>query len=148
MKKGLTALEILVALAILTLLAVLSIGSFTKVQNVVLLDGAVESVVSLIREARTKTLASEDSSQYGVYFESGRAVLFKGVTFSEGATDNKIYTLPDKAEIININFPLNSAVFKKLTGDTQSAGDISIKIKNTASLKKISANELGLVYVE
>src|SRR3989344_7633243 len=130
MKNGLTALEILVALAILALLATLSISSFDKIQRVVYLDGAVESATSLLREARTKTLASEDSSQYGVYFESGRAVLFKGAAFSEGAPDNKIYTLPDKAEIININFPLNSVVFKKFTGDTQSAGDVSIKIKN------------------
>ena len=148
MKNGLTALEILVALAILALLATLSISSFDKIQRVVYLDGAVESVTSLIREARTKTLASEDFSQYGVYFESGRAVLFKGAEFSEGFPDNKTYVVPEKAEIINVSFPLSSVVFKKLTGDAEGIGDVSVKIKNSYNLKKISVNEVGLVYVE
>ncbi|MEK7567222.1 MAG: prepilin-type N-terminal cleavage/methylation domain-containing protein [Patescibacteria group bacterium] len=146
--KGFTALEILVSLAIMALLVVVSIGSFSKVQNTMYLDGAVESVSSLIREARSRTLASDGGSQFGVYFETKRAALFRGVSFSEGEPDNKVYNLPDKAEIININFPANSVVFKRMTGDTEVLGDVSIKLKNASNVKKILINEVGLIYVE
>ena len=148
MQKAFTALEILISLAIMALLVTVSIGAFSKFQNAVYLDGAVESVSSLIREARTRTLASDGGSQFGVYFETQRAVLFRGTVFSEGGIDNKVYNIPDKAEVININFPASSAVFKRLTGDTETAGDISVRLKNGSGLKKIIVNEVGLVYVE
>lgn len=149
MRRGFTALEILISLAIMALLIVVSIGAFSKVRNAKSLDSAVESTFSLIREARSRALASEDGSQFGVYFEAGRAVLFKGTAFTEGDPNNKIYGLPNVAEIFNINFLASSTVFKRLTGDAENPGNVSIRLKSDpARAKTIFVNEVGLVYAE
>lgn len=148
MRRGFTALEILVSLAIMALLAAVSIGAFSKVRNAKSLDSAVESASSLIREARSRALASEDGSQFGVYFEASRAVLFKGTVFTEGDPDNKVYELPGVAEIFNVSFSASSTVFKKLTGDPQSPGEVSIRLKDASGSRTIFINEVGLVYAE
>lgn len=141
-------MEILVSLAIMVLLTVVSVGAFSKVRNAKALDSAVESASSLIREARSRALASEDGSQFGVYFEVQRAVLFKGTVFTEGDPSNKIYELPSVAEIFNVNLTASSTVFKTLSGDTASPGNVSIRLKEGTGSRTIFINEVGLVYAE
>jgi len=146
---GFTALEILVSLSIMAFLIVVSVGSFSKVRNARALDSAVESASSLIREARSRAMASEDGSQFGVYFEPSRAVLFKGTVFMEGDPNNKTYLPPNEVEIASVNFLASSIVFKKLTGDAENPGNVSVRLKNDpANAKTIFVNEAGLIYAE
>ena len=149
MKKGFNLLEILISVAILSLLAVLSVGYFSGLKRAIALDGVIESVASLTREARTKTLAPEDASAFGIHFEESRAVLFKGTEFTEGNPDNKAYLVPSEAKIFNISFTGGNLVFRRLTGEPQEAGSVSIGLRvDTSSSKTLFINTAGLIYVE
>ena len=147
--RGFTALEIIVSLAILILLGAMTAGYLSGLKKVITLDGAIESIISLTREAKAKTLAPEDGSQFGVRFESSKATLFKGAAYIEGGADNKIYNLPGETEIFNIGFSGGNLVFKLLTGEPAATGSVSIRLKtDTANPKTIFINNAGLIYVE
>lgn len=149
MKRGISALEILVALAILALLAVLTMSYLSGLKKVVVLDGVIESLISLTREAKSRTLAPEDSSRFGVRFEPSKATLFKGAEFVEGSASNKTYALPADAEIFDINFPGGDLVFQLLTGEPNIPGDFSVRLKaDLVNSKTIFINSAGLIYVE
>lgn len=149
MKRGISALEILVSLAILALLAVLTMSYLSGLKKVVVLDGVIESLISLTREAKSRTLAPEGGSQFGVRFEPSKATLFKGAGFVGGAADNKTYTLPADAEIFDINFSGGDLVFQLLTGEPGIPGDFSIRLKaDPANSKTVFINSAGLIYAE
>lgn len=96
---GFTAVELLIALGvIISILAIVlpSINTFRGRQSV---DSTASEIVSLIEKAQSQTLNSLSSSQYSVRIESGRAILFAGTTFTEGALGNEIITYQSKVHV-------------------------------------------------
>lgn len=137
MKKGFSLIEIIVSIAALAL--VLSAGwfSFASYAARQELQSGVARVAALITEARSKTLAGENSSAYGVHFESDRAVLFRAPTYVSGNPDNKTELMPRRIIISTISFSGNEVVFKRLTGAAVSAGSVALSVRGNASVSKI-----------
>ena len=138
-ERGFTLIEFLVVLAIIgiiTTVIILSLSDFRENQT---LKGDVEKVFSVISEARSKTLASVDASSYGVHFESGKVVLFKGTFYSAADPDNEEMTINDLLEIsdISLNGAGSDVIFKRLTGETEEYGNITIRVKADTSKNKI-----------
>lgn len=147
--RGFTLLEILIGLFILILLSVIMVSVLIGVRDSRQLNKAIDEISSVLNEARALTLGSKDDSQFGVFFENSRAVLFKGAVYSEGAPDNKQVDLSNQVEIFNINFTGDTLVFERLTGDANPAGDVSIRLKKDVSKSKtIFINERGIIYVQ
>ena len=149
LKRGFTILEMLIAIAVLVILATIIIGAMANFRDSSEFNRAVDEVVAIIREARSKTLASEDGFQFGIHFESSRVVLFKGTSFVDSDPNNKVLTLSGRVEIFNINITGGNVVFERLTGDANPSGDVSVRLKNDlTNTETIIIGSGGLVYVQ
>lgn len=143
--KGFSALEIVLAVAILALAAALVIFSFAGLRDGQLLSAGAEEIVSLLSLARGKTLSSEAQSQYGVYFESTRAVFFRGSSYP-GVTEEEVVfdSLLQLSDISLVGGP--SVVFERLTGVTQNTGQLTLSLVSDAAKKRVlQVNSTGLV---
>lgn len=147
--RGYTILELLIVIAILTTLATLVFLSFGPFRQTTQLSAAVEDAVSLLVEARSKTLSSDGGSQYGVHFEIGKVVFFVGTTYVSGNPQNKEILLPGDIEISAILLSGGgvNVVFKRLTGATDQDGSITMRSKsNTNRTKIIRVEKTGALY--
>lgn len=149
--KGLTFIEIVIATAIILVITTFTLVTLNTFRENQSLKNAVNETVSLINQARSKTLSSQDFSQFGVHFESSRAVLFKGITFSEPNADNIVFSLPASIEIsgISLNGGGVDLVFQKLTGKTNEFGTIVFRVKNDISkIKTIDIINTGIIDIQ
>ncbi|MFH1451171.1 MAG: prepilin-type N-terminal cleavage/methylation domain-containing protein [bacterium] len=132
--KGFSLVELLIVMAILVILAFVSIPVLRYFQEEMELINSTEKVSSLLRAARTKTMASEESSHYGVYFndeaDPQQYILFKGENYiSRDPLYDEVHFLPKEAEIYSISFGGGKEiVFEKITGETLNEGEISFRL--------------------
>lgn len=151
MNKGFTIIEIIITVAILlviTTLTLIALNTFRENQS---FKNAVNETISLINQARSKTLSSQDFSQYGIHFELSRVVLFKGTTFSEPNPNNIVLILPSSIEIssISLNGLGVNLIFQKLTGKTDQFGSVVFRVKNDISkTKTIDIKNTGIINVQ
>jgi len=152
---GATFIELLVAIAILIILAATSVSVLHFFQKSSDLNNSVDQIINVLRFAQNRTLASEGPDQYGVYFNDTvsphRYILFKGSNYSSRDTsfNDEIHTLPDTIEMNNID--LNGGkevVFIRITGLTNRAGNISVRLKTDLTQSKTiyieSSGQVGL----
>lgn len=150
MNKGFSFIEILIVIAILAIIAVLTAVGFSSFYRKQTLDSLVDQVVSLVNEARQRTLFSDGDSQYGIHFEGGRVVLFKGISFTEPSPNNKEFIFSSFIEINNISLNGGGAdlIFERLTGKTNEYGAISFRIRNDIlKTKTITIEKSGAVSI-
>jgi len=144
---GSTLIELLVIISVLVILIAISGQVFVFFQKESALNNTTEEIISILRLAQNKTLASEEADQYGIYFNTSidphEYIIFKGSDFSSrDISFDKIYTIPRALEIYNINLASGSeVVFNRLTGITNQTGDISIRIKD-------DLNKNRTIYIE
>ena len=149
-QKGFTLIELLVVLAILLILFVIVLARFTLFGKQVNLDGTAQQIISALQLARSQTTASENESVYGVHFETGKYVLFKGSTYDATSTDNKEYDL-NSVGIYEINLVGggNEVIFDRITGATSYSGNVKVRLTNdTSRTKTITINVSGQASLE
>lgn len=134
MKKGVTFMEVVVVMAILGILTAIAVPAFVFFQKGSTLDNDAEQIINLLSLAQSKTLASENSGQYGVFFNTGvsphQYILFKRADFaSRDAGYDKVYALSAGLEFYDVDFEdSNEVVFEKLTGLFEHPGSVSLRI--------------------
>lgn len=149
MKKGFSILEVVIALAILALIAAAVSGAFWNFRDTRELERSRDEVMNLAREARARTLASESNNQFGVYVEAGRAVLFQGAAYGEGAAGNKAYAYSPRVEAYSIPFSGGAVVFARLTGAASASGTVSFRLKaKPAQTRAFTIQSSGLMYAQ
>lgn len=138
-KKGFTLLEILIAMSILVIVTSIVIGPFSSFRNRSILNTEVENVVTLLNEARSKTLTSLADSAYGVHFETNRAVFFKGDVFIESDPSNEEVVFNSIVQISNVslNGGGSDVVFNRLTGKTDENGTLTIGLASDPTSNNI-----------
>lgn len=139
-KKGLTLLEIMIVIGAICILAAVVLPQFYAIRQNQVLKAATEDVVSAVDKARSQTLASFNSSEYGVHFQSDRIIIFKGTTFSSGATTNETIMLTSPATLALSGMGAN-VYFVRLTGEPSTTG--SVIISNGATSKTITISATG-----
>ena len=133
MNKGLTLLEIIVALSILFILGAIAVLAFSNYSKNSLLGEARARVISELNYARSETLASENKSSWGVHFETSRVVRFKGSSYSSSDTSNVPIDLPAGTTISSINLGgQTEVIFERLTGRTGNIGSIRIELTSNS----------------
>lgn len=130
--KGFTLLEILFSIAILGILVTIVTFSFSKLNSQQELENSTDLVVTILNEARSLTLSSKNDSQYGVYLDTSKVVLFEGISYSPTDATNVTTVLNSLVGIRNISLINGGAsiVFKRLTGDTNETGSFEIYLIN------------------
>ncbi|OIO33079.1 MAG: hypothetical protein COZ49_03610 [Candidatus Yonathbacteria bacterium CG_4_10_14_3_um_filter_47_65] len=133
--KGFTALEVLLVVALFAILASIVIPPFAEFRTSKMIETISGEVVSLLAEARADTISSKNDSQYGVHFESSRAVFFKGSVFTEPDSDNFEIAIDPVVEISDIVLASGGSdvVFEKITGATSEPGMITISVVSDPS---------------
>lgn len=134
MKKGYTLIELLIAIAVLTVILVISAATFYNLTKKSDIDISRDNIISTLNTARNKTVASEGSAQYGVYFDitsSPDRYILRSTSFEE---------IHDLLSTIEISIGGGSeVVFKRLDGSTDNYGSITIK--------HLTTNETRTIYI-
>jgi prepilin-type N-terminal cleavage/methylation domain-containing protein len=125
--KGVTFIELMVVIGVLAIIFAMAVPSFIFFQKGSSLDNDAEEILNLLRLAQSKTLASEDSGQYGVYFQPpGQFILFKGADYSSRDTSyDKTYSTSAAVEIYDGS---TEFVFDKITGFVDDPGYVSLRL--------------------
>jgi Tfp pilus assembly protein FimT len=144
--RGISLIEIVVIMAIVGLMisvAVPGLVSFRKNQSI---QNSTNSLMSLLDEARTKTLASFNTNFYSVKIESSRAILFTGSTYSSIDVNNKIilYESPVVLNSTALNGSGSVISFDRLKGTTSQYGTITLGIPSGVS-KIVTVSSGGVI---
>jgi len=136
MRRAFTIVEILIVAGVISLLAALVIPSFGVWRERTVVRSAARDIESILKLARSKSLASEDGAKYGVLFYDSSTAFqlcknpsYSGGTFDCGTIINT-YRLPSTLSFCTIftssaelkTTPLGLGVnpgvfFSKLTGE-------------------------------
>ncbi len=151
-KSGFTIIEVLVVSAILAVLVTISVQSFFSIQKKTDVDGAVNEFTAVIKLAQSRTLASENEGQYGVYINTSptphQYIMFKGTSYTlrDPAYDT-VYPLPKTVEFFGISLGGgNEIVFSKLTGESGVSGTVSLRNKaDTTQSKTVYVTNSGVI---
>ena len=140
-KRGFTALETFIVLSVAILLIVIVLPSFQAMRNNQVLKATASEVVSALNEARSQSLSSVDSSEYGIHFESDEIIIFKGTTFSSLDPDNENISITSPASISSINLTGGAVdvYFDRLSGAPNKTGTITISVSPFSKIITISA---------
>lgn len=127
-RRAFSLIEVLLSLAILALLASIASISFLSYQREEALNSEAQSLISVLRLARERTIALEDNKAWGVHFEihpSNKYVLFRdeGNGYN-GATLKIFYSTGNSVAIdsLSLNGGGQDVIFEKLTGQTSNYG--------------------------
>lgn len=149
--KGLTFIEIIVAISILVFISTIGLSAFSSFKEAASLSSSIDTVMTYLIQARSKTLSAEGGVQYGVHFESEKIVFFQGGSYIESNPQNQEIILPTIIEIfsITLNGGGSDVLFKKLTGETDNTGTIQLRLKSNLTREKtVSIQKTGLVVVQ
>ena len=144
-KKGITIIELLVVLAVLGVMVLIVLPQFSKMRENQVLKSGVQDVLSSINKARSQTLASLNSSEYGVHVEADKIIIFKGIDFSTRDTaKDEIINIITPATISNVELGDGSPIsgnmyFNRLFGKPSTTGTITISTTNYSKMITISA---------
>lgn len=147
--SGFTLIELLVSIAILLIITSVVIFSLRTFGQQVEIESISQNMMSTLRLARSRTLASEAETTYGVHFETTKYVLFAGTSYVDGAAGNKEFTLID-SEIYNIslNGGGSDVIFTRIRGTTSQYGSISARLvtdnSQTRTINISSSGQMSL----
>jgi hypothetical protein len=111
-----------------------------------LLNNSTENVISALNKARSRSLASLDSSTYGVYFESSsnKVIIFKGTSYNSTASGNETINLGSETTLSTT--PLTTNIyFERLNGKPNTTVDIRITIQGPSNSKTITISPTGAI---
>ena len=150
-KKGVSAIEIVIAIGILAALLALITPPFLNYRQSGIVELTAQNIVSQLSEARRLTLSSEGDSRYGVRLELSTSTLFKGASFQYGNLLNKVFVF-DKGVTLSpivLNGGGTDVIFNRLTGATGGYGTATVSsVSNPSRSKNIIIEKTGLINVQ
>lgn len=139
-KKGLTLVELLMAMGILALLIVISLPLSIDFYKTRQLDVQQNGLVQALRRAQLKAMSMEGDSSFGVYIGPNQYVLFKGNSYLDrDQAEDEIFALSNNLQIEG----LSEIVFSKLRGLPSDTGTTTLTIDNRT--ESININEMGRI---
>lgn len=153
-QKGLTLIELLVAIGILLILFALTTINISRLPSSTSQSANYDLLVSDLRSQQTKAMTGYNSSQgatsgsaYGIHFEDTSYTLFKGTSYSSVDPNNFVVELDTNINFTGSTFPADGSgsyvVFSAGSGDVLNPGSISISNDYTGEVKTLNINNYG-----
>jgi len=135
--KGFTLIEILVVLGVLGLLAASALVALSTLRGGSDLQAEAQGFSQVLELARSKTIASEGATRYGVYATSAsphRYILFQGNNYAlRVVSEDEVYNLRDTVEFVApasfSGLSGQEVVFDRIQGSTSNAGYAKLQMK-------------------
>jgi len=136
--SGIGIIETVIVIAVLAILFTVVIPQFSKSRETSIVKSATSDIASALDKARSETLASVNSSSYGVHFQSDKVIIFKGTVFSSGDANNESISVFSPATISNVTLggvsgTSSDVYFNRLSGTPNQTGTVTV---STTSLSK------------
>lgn len=133
--SGYSLLEMLITFFIIAIIATILFSAFGVFRQSNDLQAAEETIIGILRDARSRAVGSQDKKIYGVHFETTKTVLFKGSAYSASDPANESYVLPESVEIsaISLTGGAVDTAFSILGGTTTASGTITLSSKRDSS---------------
>lgn len=153
-QKGFSLIEILLVISIIFIIASIASPNLSEFKKQQTLKNTTADIVSLLNEARNNTIASKNSTNYGVRFWEDKAILFIGTSYDDSSDNIQVdfdsYVKISEDDGLNLNNSYNDeVVFSRLTGDTINYGTIKVELVSDSSRYKIiSINNIGIISVQ
>ncbi|MDP2641517.1 MAG: prepilin-type N-terminal cleavage/methylation domain-containing protein [Candidatus Yanofskybacteria bacterium] len=129
--KGFTLIELLVVLGLAGILFIIGAGAFSEFQKTYSAERASQEMLSVLRQAQSKSLASESASQYGVFFDSEalRYTLFQGESYeTRDLNEDAVFELPRGTMFTEISLGTeDEVVFRRIDGIPEQTGFIRVQ---------------------
>ena len=145
--KGFSLVEMLVVLAVGAVITTIVVGVFSKAPGRQALDKQTSVILSLLEQARGLTLSAKNASVYGVHFETAKAILFTGPTYSAGAASNIGEPVHSSLQISAISLAGGGSdvIFNRLVGDTAQYGTVTLSLlASTTQTKTVTIFSTGI----
>jgi len=140
-------MEVVVVISILVVVLSITFYFFPKLNKKEVLEKDVSSVVALIRNARVLSVASKNTSPFGIHFENNKIVLFEGGAYVAGNDNEKIVTLSKdvymSGYLLNLGSP--DIVFSRLIGNTSNYGTVTFSLKDDSASTTITILGTGVI---
>lgn len=152
--KGFSIIEMMIVIVIVSIISAIVLVSLASFRNEQALKNTTVDIVSLLNKARQNTLSSLNSTNYSVHFESDKAVLFSGNTYSSGDSGNEVINFSSVVTIpasggINISGGGSNINFDRLTGSVSNGTiDSTIVVQLVSDSSKnntITISKIGIV---
>lgn len=143
--RGTTLTELMITISILLVIGAVAIPAIYLFQKETDLADEALTVLNVLRLARSKALASEGASRWGVYFttstEPDQYVLFQGQSYTNRTTSSdETYQLPKSVEFSTIALAGKEVVFKPVVGDVIQGGEVWLQQKDDIT-------EINTIYI-
>ncbi len=144
--QGITAIELLVVMGIVLVIGAITVPSLVSFRKDQALQNTTNAIVSLLQEARAKTLASYNNTVYSVVVDTTSATLFTGTIYNAQEVTNKIvsYESPVVRQSITLSGGGSTIIFDRLKGTTAQHGTLVVGITGGAS-KTITLSPSGVI---
>jgi len=148
--RGVSIIELVVVITILLLLVVIGLSAASNFGKAGSVRTSARTLATTLDEARARTLASENSSQYGVHIEVGESdvTLFRGANYTSSDPDNKVFEFDRRAQISSTTLGTTTdVVFTRLSGTTTPIVVIIGYAGDASTTKSVSVQATGLITV-
>ncbi len=151
LNKAFTLIEMMIVVAIIIIISAVVITNLSSLRKQQSLKNTTEDIVTLLNEARLKTISSQNSTNYSVHFETNKAVLFTGRIYNQSDITNEQMLFDSYVEIhspsgINLNGGGSNVAFERISGETSQNGTIVVSLISDASKQKmITISQTGLI---
>jgi len=146
--RGFTLLEIIIAIAIMALILATVIPSLMTFRRSSILNTETQELITLANRARLLAVSSKNDQQFGVHFESGKAVLFVGATYTAGVPTNEEHIFDQSVTASTVLSGGGSEVlFAKVTGEASRVATTTLLINGTTSSTTVLILKTGVVTI-
>lgn len=141
-------IEIIVVLAIIVVVAVIAFSEGGIFSRRVGLSRAVSDTTVMLQLARSKTIASEGLSSWGVYVMPDRLELFMGLNYASSSTNTILYLPTTVSATTSFANSTNTVVFLRPHGTTGNSGIITLFVKDSSDQRYVRIDESGIVSID
>lgn len=137
--------EFVIVIIIMGAFAVIGMAGLINYSHYQQYQVSATSVYETLREARSKTLGSQNDVEYGVYIASTSVTLFEGLTYIDGAATNSVRALAGVRVTSTLSSGVEEVIFSRRTGTSSVSGTVTVASLHSTASTTFSISNTGVI---